>query len=284
MVPAASTASCTTAAEPLYAGQSRPYEPAKWFMSPVWFIHKLPSSVPGPKPYCARCPPSCPPFLLSAAQYASSMVPRAASQRGDLQPAPPRVPPAWSRAPPPRSCDTFVALPPATPDGSVVFGKNSDRTKAEVQVRAGEAACELSTPSCTHHLWVAAPGSARCAAPPRYSPGFRMLQEVVAFPAGQHPPGALLRCTYITIPQAPHTLAVVLSKPSWMWGAEMGANAAGVVCGNEAVWTVEDADGPPALLGMDLVRWAAGSGRRWHASTGCRQLPPTGLVAARLPW
>ena len=29
----------------------------------------------------------------------------------------------------------------------------------------------------------------------------------------------------------------------------------GVVCGNEAVWTVEDSDGPLALLGMDLVRW-----------------------------
>lgn len=82
-------------------------------------------------------------------------------------------------------------------------------------------------------------------------------QEVVAFPAAEHPPGASLRCTYIAIPQAPRTLAVVLSKPSWMWGAEMGANEAGVVCGNEAVWTVEDADGPPALLGMDLVRWGA---------------------------
>lgn len=34
--------------------------------------------------------------------------------------------------PPPRSCDTFVALPDATADGSVVFGKNSDR---ETEVR-----------------------------------------------------------------------------------------------------------------------------------------------------
>ena len=32
------------------------------------------------------------------------------------------------------------------------------------------------------------------------------------------------------------------------------AAQAGVVCGNEAVWTVEDSDGPRALLGMDLVR------------------------------
>lgn len=28
----------------------------------------------------------------------------------------------------------------------------------------------------------------------------------------------------------------------------------GVVCGNEAVWTVEPSDGDKALLGMDLVR------------------------------
>jgi hypothetical protein len=30
------------------------------------------------------------------------------------------------------------------------------------------------------------------------------------------------------------------------------------VCGNEAVWTVEDSEGPRALLGMDLVRQACG--------------------------
>lgn len=36
----------------------------------------------------------------------------------------------------------------------------------------------------------------------------------------------------------------------------MGANDRGVAVGNEAVWTREDADGPPALLGMDLVRLA----------------------------
>ena len=33
----------------------------------------------------------------------------------------------------PRSCDTFVALAPATADGHVVFGKNSDRPTDEVQ-------------------------------------------------------------------------------------------------------------------------------------------------------
>ena len=34
---------------------------------------------------------------------------------------------------PPFSCDTFVALPPATAHGAIIFGKNSDRPKHEVQ-------------------------------------------------------------------------------------------------------------------------------------------------------
>ena len=33
----------------------------------------------------------------------------------------------------PKSCDTFVALPPATADGCTIFGKNSDRDSTEVQ-------------------------------------------------------------------------------------------------------------------------------------------------------
>ena len=53
------------------------------------------------------------------------------------------------------------------------------------------------------------------------------------------------------------THAVILSKPSWMWGAEMGANERGVVIGNEAVWSRcsdPDYDAVPRLLGMDLLR------------------------------
>jgi secernin len=30
-------------------------------------------------------------------------------------------------------CDTFVSLPDATLDGSVIFGKNSDRPEGEIQ-------------------------------------------------------------------------------------------------------------------------------------------------------
>jgi secernin len=55
--------------------------------------------------------------------------------------------------------------------------------------------------------------------------------------------------------KARETAAVILSKPSWMWGAEMGANNYGVCIGNEAVWTRLDEDlEDKKLLGMDLVR------------------------------
>lgn len=73
------------------------------------------------------------------------------------------------------------------------------------------------------------------------------------FAAADHADGGDVACTWIEIPQVPHTNAVVLSQPWWMWGAEIGANEHGVVIGNEAVYTTE-AYGDPALLGMDLLR------------------------------
>ncbi|KAJ3591969.1 hypothetical protein NHX12_007099 [Muraenolepis orangiensis] len=80
------------------------------------------------------------------------------------------------------------------------------------------------------------------------------VQEVVYFPAGHHEPGDKVQCTYIEVDQAPHTHAVVLSRPAWLWGAEMGANEHQVCIGNEAVWGRESSDVEEALLGMDLVR------------------------------
>ncbi|XP_027978691.1 secernin-3 isoform X1 [Eumetopias jubatus] len=112
----------------------------------------------------------------------------------------------------PCSCDTFVALPPATVGNGIIFGKNSDRLCDEVQ-------------------------------------------EVVYFPAAVHDnPREHLQCTYIEIDQVPETYAVVLSRPAWLWGAEMGANEHGVCIGNEAVWGREEVCDEEALLGMDLVR------------------------------
>lgn len=63
-----------------------------------------------------------------------------------------------------------------------------------------------------------------------------------------------LKLTYITIPQMAHTHEVVLMKPSWMWGAEMGFNEFGLNIGNEAVFTRENMRGAESLTGMDMLR------------------------------
>lgn len=79
-------------------------------------------------------------------------------------------------------------------------------------------------------------------------------QHIAYFPAQNHPEGSVLKCTYIEIPQVKRTHSVLLSKPFWMWGAEMGVNEHGLVIGNEAVYAKVPASKTPALLGMDLLR------------------------------
>ena len=85
----------------------------------------------------------------------------------------------------------------------------------------------------------------------------RQVHEVVRFGRKEHPPGAKSRTQYLAIPEVPRTHAVILSRPTWLWGAEMGANEHGLCAGNEAVFSREAAvcdDGVKRLLGMDLVR------------------------------
>lgn len=110
-------------------------------------------------------------------------------------------------------CDTFVALPDATADGSVIFGKNSDRH-----------------PNEAHH--------------------------VLLIPRTRHPADSTVKLTYLELPQAEETFAVLLAKPFWIWGAEMGANEHGVVIGNEAVFTKVPYEKGPGLIGMDFIRLA----------------------------
>ena len=110
-------------------------------------------------------------------------------------------------------CDNIVAVGSATADGSVIFGKNSDREPNE----------------------------------PHY---------VTIIPHATHAPGSVVYCTYMDLPQVPETNAVLLCKPSWLWGAEMGANEHGLTIGNTAVFTKEAYDTRPGLIGMDFLRLA----------------------------
>lgn len=78
-------------------------------------------------------------------------------------------------------------------------------------------------------------------------------QLVVRILPVKNDPLKKVKATYIEIDQTSRRHGVILSKPFWMWGAEMGANDQGVVIGNEAVFTkvMEKANG---LIGMDLLR------------------------------
>jgi len=110
-------------------------------------------------------------------------------------------------------CDTFVAMSSMTHDGSIIFGKNSDREPNEAQVLEYHPVSEFSN-------------------------------------------GQLLKCTYLDIPQVKKTNAVLISRPFWMWGAEIGANDKGLVIGNEAVFTKMPTEKEGRLTGMDLLRLA----------------------------
>ena len=81
-------------------------------------------------------------------------------------------------------------------------------------------------------------------------------QAIVRFPRLKHNE-KLVRCTYIDVPQVEETFEVILSKPFWMWGAEMGVNQYGVTIGNEAIFTkVKFQKTIQGLTGMDLLRLA----------------------------
>ncbi|MGC8932929.1 MAG: C69 family dipeptidase [Candidatus Methanodesulfokora sp.] len=61
--------------------------------------------------------------------------------------------------------------------------------------------------------------------------------------------------TYVEFPQVKETYAVILSRPWWMWGAEMGVNEFNLAIGNTAVFTKEKIP-QKGVLGMDIIRLA----------------------------
>ncbi len=81
-------------------------------------------------------------------------------------------------------------------------------------------------------------------------------QYLLSVPAAVHARGERLRLTYVEIDQAPQTFALLLSRPHWIWGAEIGANEHDLVIGNEAIFSKVGASGTPGVIGMDYLRLA----------------------------
>lgn len=91
-------------------------------------------------------------------------------------------------------------------------------------------------------------------------------QIIEHLPAQKFNSPTKLQCTYARLPQAAQTNEIVISRPFWMWGAEMGANSHGVAIGNEAVFTRLPVP-KVGLTGMDLLRLALE-----RAETACEAL------------
>lgn len=72
---------------------------------------------------------------------------------------------------------------------------------------------------------------------------------------------------WIEIGQVRETYAVLVSRPFWMWGAEISANEHGVIIGNETVLT----DQRYAKSGQTTASWVAelrpGSAAHWVTAT-----------------
>jgi dipeptidase len=81
------------------------------------------------------------------------------------------------------------------------------------------------------------------------------IQIVVRIPPVENDKTPKLKTTYLEIPQSSKRYGVILSKPFWIWGAEMGVNDQGVAIGNQALFTKVH-DKTPGLIGMDLLRLA----------------------------
>lgn len=80
-------------------------------------------------------------------------------------------------------------------------------------------------------------------------------QVVCRIPAVRGDASAMVQTTYVRIAQVPDRHAAILSRPAWLWGAEMGANEHGLIIGNTALYT-RLASAEPGLIGMDLLRLA----------------------------
>eukprot|EP01083_Nonionella_stella_P006523 18965_1 len=86
--------------------------------------------------------------------------------------------------------------------------------------------------------------------------------EVVIIPEIKIDDSTVIECTYSTVsPPKSHSHRCLLSKPVWMWGAEMGSSSAGVCIATENVYpnsygSSQRTPHGQYLTGMDLLRLA----------------------------
>ncbi|MEM4590880.1 MAG: C69 family dipeptidase [Nitrososphaerota archaeon] len=66
---------------------------------------------------------------------------------------------------------------------------------------------------------------------------------------------ASVKLTYLEFPQVRETYSIIISRPWWIWGAEMGVNEFGLAIGNTAVFGREGVL-EKGILGMDILRLA----------------------------
>lgn len=62
-----------------------------------------------------------------------------------------------------------------------------------------------------------------------------------------------VKLSYIEIDEVEEVNSILISRPTWLWGAEMGVNEHGLVIGNEAIFTSLKYE-KTGLTGMDVVR------------------------------
>lgn len=122
-------------------------------------------------------------------------------------------------------CDTFVKS--CGGEGASFFGKNSDRHPEELQML----------------LWGGG----------ELEPFLSYLEQLDPRPAEYEAgPLAALRRVHS---RYDHPYRALVSRPVWMWGAEMGLNEKGVAIGNEALFS-RGGRKREGLLGMDILRLA----------------------------
>lgn len=79
--------------------------------------------------------------------------------------------------------------------------------------------------------------------------------QAVEWIAGEARGDGRRRCTHVEVAVPARRHAIVIARPVWMWGAEMGVNARGVAIANEAVFTRAPLPAT-GLTGMDILRLA----------------------------